>query len=239
MKSIVLVIICFASMMATASAGVTQKPKESPCANAESTVEMGACGQYAYGYADRLLNKTYKQLKDSLDAEGRVLLRNAQRAWVNFRDAECLHERDLARGGTMAGLLQLGCLESMTSERTAELETYKAGLEAPLDDVYWQQAGISERFNCAEWATARVGLVPGFNPDKGQQEMKAVVQVGKESLEFPIGGEDQSALCAAPVGIEVLYAKDQCPAVRLDDGMCDAFVIRWDRAAEKYVWERN
>jgi uncharacterized protein YecT (DUF1311 family) len=48
-------------------------------------------------------------------------LREAQRAWVSFRDAQCRLESFEARGGSMQPMLDSGCRAAVTRARTAEL----------------------------------------------------------------------------------------------------------------------
>jgi uncharacterized protein YecT (DUF1311 family) len=50
--------------------------------------------------ADAELNKTYETLLTKLpDAEGKEKLKQSQRAWLAFRDAEAAFAADQARGG--------------------------------------------------------------------------------------------------------------------------------------------
>ena len=46
----------------------------------------------------------------------------AQRAWVNFRDAECEAAGFQARGGTMEPMLVAGCIAELTDARTKQLK---------------------------------------------------------------------------------------------------------------------
>jgi uncharacterized protein YecT (DUF1311 family) len=46
----------------------------------------------------------------------------AQRAWIDYRDAECNAAGFQARGGTMEPMLVAGCLADITDKRTKELK---------------------------------------------------------------------------------------------------------------------
>jgi uncharacterized protein YecT (DUF1311 family) len=46
----------------------------------------------------------------------------AQRAWIDYRDAECDAFGFQARGGTMEPMLVAGCLANITDKRTKELK---------------------------------------------------------------------------------------------------------------------
>jgi uncharacterized protein YecT (DUF1311 family) len=67
-------------------------------------------------------------------------LREAQRAWVAFRDAHCRLESYEARGGSMQPMLDAGCRATLTRARTAELR----GPECPGDA---EQAEINACLN--------------------------------------------------------------------------------------------
>jgi uncharacterized protein YecT (DUF1311 family) len=49
-------------------------------------------------------------------------LKEAQRLWVQFRDANCSAEHELYEGGSAASMVKLACLEAMTRHRTEELK---------------------------------------------------------------------------------------------------------------------
>lgn len=104
------------------------------CTNPTSQVEMNGCAAQAYQYADEDLNFAYSMARDmarSLDeyvaadeVPAEVILRDAQRAWISFRDQACEAESLLARGGTMQPLLFYSCLERLTRQRTEDLRYF-------------------------------------------------------------------------------------------------------------------
>ena len=83
---------------------------------------MVTCAQQALDRADADLNSSYKALRAKLDDQGKNLLRDAQRAWIKYRDAECLRARDAVRGGTLASVIGVSCLSHMTGTRAKELK---------------------------------------------------------------------------------------------------------------------
>ncbi len=91
------------------------------CRTQATTVEMIECADWQLRRADRQLNEAYAVATAALDEEGKRLLRKAQRAWIAFRDAECLRARDEARGGTMAAVLEIACLTDLTERRVVDL----------------------------------------------------------------------------------------------------------------------
>lgn len=82
---------------------------------------MIECARTDFDLADGDLNRAYQEKLAQEDKDGKSLLRKAQRAWIVFRDAECARQADFARGGTMAPLLGMTCLTSLTVRRVNEL----------------------------------------------------------------------------------------------------------------------
>jgi len=105
------------------------------CDNQRYQVEMNYCAQKDYGAADAELNAQYKQTVVVLKARDKDIDRSydtqpthydallaAQRAWLTYRDQQCLGESFAARGGSMAPMLHSGCMARLTKARTAELQ---------------------------------------------------------------------------------------------------------------------
>jgi len=95
------------------------------CEQAIATAELVACAEQEYQHIDRQLNRAYQALIGTLDGEGKRLLRQAQRAWIEFRDAECAWQADEARGGSLAGVLHPACLADLTHQRATELQRFR------------------------------------------------------------------------------------------------------------------
>ena len=92
-------------------------------ANAQSQSEMNREAAREFETADATLNKVYQQLIGKLDDEGKEKLKVAQRAWVQFRDAQAAFEADKeARGGSMAPLIYNGARKTLTDARIKELQ---------------------------------------------------------------------------------------------------------------------
>ncbi len=95
---------------------------------------MNLCAAQAFEAADEDLNLAYEIARDmarqmdsytpDLDPTNEVLLRDAQRAWIKFRDAACEAESTLARGGTMQPLLYSTCAERLTRQRAEDLRMF-------------------------------------------------------------------------------------------------------------------
>ncbi|MFD2644225.1 lysozyme inhibitor LprI family protein [Pseudomonas japonica] len=88
---------------------------------ANTTVAMRDCSGAELKRQDTRLNQTYKQAMASLEAEQQGKLRDAQRLWVKYRDANCGMYYGLT-GGTIDQLNGAGCEVDMTRQRADELE---------------------------------------------------------------------------------------------------------------------
>ena len=111
---------------------------ESPisCTSPKNTLEINECAMREYKDRDRELNEAYRALGNSLGpgaagdttdyAAVRARLVAAQKAWVVFRDADCLALRKLYEEGTIRTAMQLGCLIERTVQRTKELQAWRA-----------------------------------------------------------------------------------------------------------------
>jgi uncharacterized protein YecT (DUF1311 family) len=103
------------------------------CTDASTTMEMRICAAEELKRADALLNAAYRDTKAAA-AEADVLhgeaaesgavhhLREAQRAWIKLRDADCALAGFPFRGGTMEPLLVTSCLTELTETRTEDLK---------------------------------------------------------------------------------------------------------------------
>ncbi|MCB6176838.1 lysozyme inhibitor LprI family protein [Rhodobacter sp. Har01] len=101
------------------------------CANAMAQQELNWCAEQDWQRADAALNAAYKAalaLLQRWDADlpeaergGAQALREAQRAWITFRDKACEAEGFAMRGGSAEPLLVYGCMAGLTEDRAAQL----------------------------------------------------------------------------------------------------------------------
>ena len=94
-----------------------------PCRNVSITVAMENCFDQAYKTADSTLNQKYSQISKVLQPDDLQRLKAAQRLWIQFRDATCTAESHLYNGGTASAPAYSACLEEVTRQRAADLET--------------------------------------------------------------------------------------------------------------------
>jgi uncharacterized protein YecT (DUF1311 family) len=116
-------------------ASLDDRAREANCSDPQAQMEMNMCAEIDFERADAELNRIYResiagvrQADRELDRtsdqrpSNEAILREAQRAWVAFRDAQCTWEANgEARGGSMEPMVHGQCLARMTRERVAQL----------------------------------------------------------------------------------------------------------------------
>ena len=120
-----LLTFCFCLLSTAATA------QEIDCGNAVTQMEMNQCAYDDWEAADVDLNAAYRRAMTLLkgwDADlpeaeqgGAAALKEAQRAWITFRDKACEVEGYAMKGGSAEPLLVYGCMRQLTEDRTAQL----------------------------------------------------------------------------------------------------------------------
>ena len=85
-----------------------------------ATFRMIDCMTAETDRQDTLLNANYRAAMSALSPARKVALRDAQRLWIAYRDANCGFYYD-PDGGQAARVNADGCYLSMTAERAEEL----------------------------------------------------------------------------------------------------------------------
>jgi uncharacterized protein YecT (DUF1311 family) len=85
------------------------------------TINMIECIDAETKRQDLRINKVYKIAMDQLSPERKKQLQQAQRAWINYRDANCQFYFD-PDGGSLARVSANDCFMSATATRAKELE---------------------------------------------------------------------------------------------------------------------
>ena len=114
-------VLCSLLWLAGTSVSAQKQKKPDPCANPQTQTEMTQCAAEAYKAADKVLNQVYQQLVAKLDDEEKAQLKEAQTAWLKYRDTNCDFVADQYKGGTMRPMIYAGCLAEVTKNRTSEL----------------------------------------------------------------------------------------------------------------------
>lgn len=85
---------------------------------------MNTQARAEFEQTDAELNKTYEALLTKLqDAGSKEKLKQSQRAWLAFRDAEAAFVADQARGGSMASTIRYETMKELTQHRIKQLNT--------------------------------------------------------------------------------------------------------------------
>lgn len=91
----------------------------------DTTVGMAECIVSETEIWDAMLNAEYKIARARLAEIGgedlQISLRDAQRAWIAFRDAECALQYDRWQGGTIRSIVYANCILEMTATRALML----------------------------------------------------------------------------------------------------------------------
>jgi uncharacterized protein YecT (DUF1311 family) len=100
------------------------------CDTAMTTADMQVCLDKRYHQVDQELNRVYNQLMSELSHTRQATFREAQRAWILFRDKSAAFSASETEGGTMSTLIYLSVLTSMTEKRVGELQALLQGMTA-------------------------------------------------------------------------------------------------------------
>jgi uncharacterized protein YecT (DUF1311 family) len=103
------------------------------CASAKISAEVDTCVARQYAEADRKMNTVYTQVMAQIDRDykpeprlGKELkakIKNAQLAWLSFRDAQCAVEAfEIEQDKPAHTTTVKACMNRLTVERTTQLE---------------------------------------------------------------------------------------------------------------------
>ena len=90
----------------------------------ETTAGMEMCLQRELAVWDSLLNRYYADMMRQLDGTAKTALRDAQRAWIAFRDAACAFPPAVYEGGSIGRPLAAQCLMEETARRAVGLKVW-------------------------------------------------------------------------------------------------------------------
>src|ERR1043166_404805 len=117
------VLLCLTLMIVSEAYTLAQKKKPDPCASAQSQAEMNICAGKEYKPADAELNQVYQKLSSILNDEEKSQLKEAENAWIRYRDLNCEFVADQYKGGSIRPMIHGLCLADVTRNRTAELRS--------------------------------------------------------------------------------------------------------------------
>jgi uncharacterized protein YecT (DUF1311 family) len=115
-------ILRFATLLLLLAPAVLKAQGARSCIDqARTQMEMTDCAAAELARADSVLNDVYRQVIAGMDSATVPLLRQAQRAWIGLRDADCEVENAEFEGGSIHPMLYAMCVAHQTRQRTAHL----------------------------------------------------------------------------------------------------------------------
>jgi len=109
------------SLLITSVSSAQEQESKDPCGDAMTTVEMQECLGQKYQKWDTELNLVYKKIRSKLSAARKTKLKEAQLAWIVFRDKSAEFEASEEEGGSMYSLVHLSVMASLTEQRVENL----------------------------------------------------------------------------------------------------------------------
>jgi uncharacterized protein YecT (DUF1311 family) len=114
-----------------ATCGGPALAQELDCMNAFTQADMNQCADIAFQDADATLNDVYAtaldvagQINEYSESDAVAALREAQRAWITFRDLACEVETISSEGGSIRPMEYSNCLERLTWQRINDLHIF-------------------------------------------------------------------------------------------------------------------
>ena len=96
------------------------------CGNAATQADMNRCAASQLARADAALNVQWQRTL-AVNRERSAKLIAAQRAWINFRAAECEAETAGSIGGSIHSMDVAACRSRLTEDRTSQLAAIAKG----------------------------------------------------------------------------------------------------------------
>lgn len=96
-------------------------PAAAECDAPQTQAEITACAARDGNAADAALNAAYRQAMARLRDDDRQRLRDAQRAWLQFRDRECSFRTHPYADGSVHATARAACVTALTRERVGHL----------------------------------------------------------------------------------------------------------------------
>lgn len=121
-RAATLLILAAAALPVAAAPAAAQA---TDCSAAPTQLAANQCAAAGAAAADAELNRVWVKAYGA--AKGRPFaptLRDAQRAWIAYRDLACAAESGQYAGGSIVPLIQAQCLERLTRARADDLKLF-------------------------------------------------------------------------------------------------------------------
>lgn len=100
------------------------------CADPKTQMGASICAGLALNAAEVELAAAYKQLLARLTPASKERLQASQRAWLGFREAECVYRSNGVDGGFMRPTIVAKCAAELTEDRITRLTAVPACADA-------------------------------------------------------------------------------------------------------------
>jgi uncharacterized protein YecT (DUF1311 family) len=92
------------------------------CSRLNTQTDMNLCEGDNFKQADAKLNAVYGKLMKKISAAGQSKLREAQKSWIAYRDAQCAFETLGTIDGSIHSMVAAQCLADLTEQQTKRLQ---------------------------------------------------------------------------------------------------------------------
>lgn len=201
--------VCIAALVLACAPALRAQDEPPSCEDARTQRDMNACAAGAWARADTALNETYRQVLEAAEPARRETLREAQRAWIRLRDADCVLENVESEGGSIHPMLYALCRAHATRLRTARLRQLLAGDGEGGDDrsaIVLAAGALFQAMHDGDTTALRTLLHPRAQ----------VVSVSDAGIAVRAADEWIRALTASP---DELIERMWDPQVRIDGGL--------------------
>ena len=144
------------------------------CAAAKTQADLATCTAANAASADAGLNAVYKALAGRLAPADLKRLRDAQRAWIPFRDKECAFRTKPYADGSVYSTLVETCRAELTKVRLAQLQHQLQCPEGDLSCVPQSGGNAAPTKNAP--ATAKAAPAKPAPAQAGQNDTRPCVQ---------------------------------------------------------------
>jgi uncharacterized protein YecT (DUF1311 family) len=111
-----------ALLIAIGAAGSHAHAADPNCDNAHDEAAIDRCMASARNRTDRELNQVYQALMAKVSDRGKRQLRDAERAWITYRDRQCAFDTAGSIGGSIHDAMVANCHDRITTAHIAELK---------------------------------------------------------------------------------------------------------------------
>lgn len=180
------------------------------CKTVDSTAASQQCLTYHLKSAQARLNKVYKKLGETLEEERLVALKDIQKSWLTYRDAECMWEAGHSEGVSLKRVNELSCMARITEDRADLLTVAYGDVARPETQSQWGgfpiwMNAVAKEYPAIYWDYGS-RLEGDVNCNGQDEQVMTGIKMGKEApeiqlvvVENPLVGKPKPTLFSFPV----------------------------------------